>query len=240
MQIAKLTLKGKRCHMDGVKTFLKQGIARVRFWSSTFPSNSLISLKAEVKRSQFEGANTVGPRSRILYSELGYGSYVSNDSELLTTRVGRYCSLGPNIKMPTGQHPMTGFASTSPMFYSKSGVGGLSLVTEDKFDERKYASGSFSRVIGNDVWIGGDVVILEGVTIGDGAIIGAGALVSKDIPPYAICTGAPAKVRRYRFDSDQIESLLKLRWWERDVCWLKDHADLFEDVVQLISYCETL
>ena len=75
-------------------------------------------------------------------------------------------------------------------------------------------------IVGNDVWISRRVIILSGVTIGDGAVIGAGAVVSRDIPSYAIAAGNPCEVRKYRFSPDDIEFLLKLKWWnwpEREI-----------------------
>ena len=70
--------------------------------------------------------------------------------------------------------------------------------------------------IGNDVWIGLNATILDGVTIGDGAIVAAGAVVTKDVPPYAVVAGVPAKIIKYRFTESQIDFLLKFRWWEKD------------------------
>jgi virginiamycin A acetyltransferase len=68
--------------------------------------------------------------------------------------------------------------------------------------------------IGNDVWIGARAVILDGITIGDGAIVGACAVVTKDVPPYAVVAGVPARVIRYRFSEKKIRTLLELQWWE--------------------------
>jgi len=68
--------------------------------------------------------------------------------------------------------------------------------------------------IGNDVWIGRRAIVMPGVRIGDGAVVGAGAIVTKDVAPYAIVGGNPAKLIRYRFDPNQIESLLAIRWWD--------------------------
>ena len=75
--------------------------------------------------------------------------------------------------------------------------------------------------------------MLEGISIGDGAVIGAGALVTKDVPPYALVGGVPAKVLRYRFKEEEIDFLLKLRWWEKSQEWIVTHADLFEDIYKL-------
>lgn len=224
--------------MRSVIDAVERAITLVKFRDSDIPRDAEVNVKAQVVRSQFEGANTVGSRSRVLYSSLGYGSYVANDSELLTTKVGRFCSIGPNVKMPTGIHPVSEFATTSPMFYSKAGVNRISFVDEDLFAERKYAKKPFSRVIGSDVWIGGGCTVLEGVTIGDGAVIGAGALVTKSLPPYSVCLGIPAKVVRLRYDEETVSRLLAARWWEKDVVWLREHAGLFSDTRALLQALE--
>ena len=84
--------------------------------------------------------------------------------------------------------------------------------------------------IGNDVFIGANVTILDGITIGDGAIIGAGAVVSKDIPPYAIAVGCPIRIIKYRFEPEQIDKLLKIKWWEFDDDKLKDVERMFFEI----------
>ncbi|TLU65218.1 CatB-related O-acetyltransferase [Thalassotalea litorea] len=105
-------------------------------------------------------------------------------------------------------HPKDYF-TTSPLFYRVKNTFKLNIVNEDlEFDE-------YSRVtIGNDVWIGARAIILDGVKIGDGAIIAANAVVTKDVPPYAIVTGVPAKINSYRFEKERINELLKLKWWD--------------------------
>ena len=109
-----------------------------------------------------------------------------------------------------GEHPIN-FLSTSPYFYFTN----MKWKNEDmpSHDEFWYAD---SISIGNDVWIGNDVFIKNGVTVGDGAIIGAKSIVTKDVPPYAIAAGVPAKIIRYRFDEKTIKELLELKWWELD------------------------
>ncbi|MBO5552095.1 MAG: CatB-related O-acetyltransferase [Lachnospiraceae bacterium] len=84
--------------------------------------------------------------------------------------------------------------------------------------------------IGSDVWLGNDVRIMGGVKIGDGAVVGTGALVTKDIPPYSINVGVPAKTIKYRFTEEQIEKLLTSKWWEKDEQWINSNIDRFSDV----------
>ena len=94
--------------------------------------------------------------------------------------------------------------------------------------------------VGNDVWIASDVKLLPGIVIHDGAVIAAGAVVTKDVPPYAIVGGVPAKVIRYRFTKEQIESLLDIQWWNKDEKWIREHAGLFDDVDGFLSYCASI
>ena len=91
-------------------------------------------------------------------------------------------------------------------------------------------------VIGNDVWIGARATILSGVTVGDGAVIGAGALVAKDVPPYAIVGGVPARLIKYRFSSEIINELLEIKWWDWDSKKLTQNIDDFYlDVEEFIK-----
>lgn len=138
--------------------------------------------------------------------ELGDYSYISKNGNISYCQIGRYCSIGSNFVCGLGIHPAHG-VSTSPMFYSTNCQNGYTVCNENKIVEHR------NVVIGNDVWIGANVTVLDGVEIGDGAIIGAGAVVTKDIPPYGIAVGVPAKVIRYRFDEDTREGLLSRKWW---------------------------
>lgn len=119
-----------------------------------------IDRSASLRSVELEGLNKIGARTKIYDSRLGYGSYVANDSVVTGTKMGRYCSLGPNIAMPTGLHPTSGFASTSPLFFSLRDEN-RSFVSKQKFNENRFAEDGWLRVIGNDVWIGGNAVILE-------------------------------------------------------------------------------
>lgn len=148
----------------------------------------------------------VYPPYKINKTVVGDYSYVSINSIINNTTVGKFCSIGPNLVCGWGIHPLTG-VSTSPYFYSTHKQNGDTISNYNKAVEQK------SIVIGNDVFIGVNVTVLDGVTIGDGAVIGAGAVVANDIPPYAIAVGVPAKVVKYRFDEETIKKMLEIKWW---------------------------
>lgn len=166
--------------------------------------------------------------SHIADSSVGDYSYIALNSYISMTTIGKFCSIGPNLVCGWGIHPLNGI-STAPMFYSTLKQNGMTLSSQDKIEERKRI------IIGNDVFIGANVTILDGVTIGDGAVIGAGAVVSKDIPPYAVAVGCPIKVVKYRFDSEKIEKLQKIKWWEFEDEKLKEVEQYFFDVDGFIA-----
>ncbi len=142
--------------------------------------------------------------------EIGDWSYVNSGTLVGSGIIGRYCSVSYDCQIGLGQHPVD-WLSTSPRVYRL--IPGL-----EEWDD--YAS---PPRIGNDVWIGGNAIVLQSVVIGDGAIIAAGAVVTKDVPPYAIVGGVPAKIIRYRFSALRIEQLLRERWWDMSRGDLSDY-----------------
>ena len=184
------------------------------------------------KETVFEGANYLGKNSVLKNSCIGYGSYIGNDSRLDRCEIGRYTSIGAYVKIAAGNHPSSVFISTHPMFFSIEPVHGVSYVDKQKYADHRFSNEASKKLvtIGNDVWIGTGAVLLEGIHIGDGAIVAAGAVVTKDVPPYVIVGGVPAKQIRPRFEKKQIEMLLQLQWWKKGESWIREHADLFEDI----------
>ena len=185
------------------------------------------------KSSTFEGANRVGEYT-IFSGKLAYGSYIGPNSNLYAS-IGRFCSIASNVDTLSGTHPSTKFVSTSPMFFSLLNQSVISFVTTQKFNENILNEQGYHVTIGNDVWIGQGAKILGGVEIGDGAIIAAYAVVTKNVEPYTIVGGIPAKYIRKRFNDEQIDILLKFKWWDKSIDWIKKNADIFDDIDRFIE-----
>lgn len=162
--------------------------------------------------------------------EIGRMSYIGPSTHVSNTKIGRFCSIGPDIRIGLGGTHPTDKVSTHPSFYSPHFRSQITFADQSYFDEYP---GSVS--IGNDVWIGARATLVDGINIGDGAIIAAGSIVTRDVPPYAIVAGVPAKLVRQRFENETIQTLLKIAWWERDLSWLVENFRIFNDVNSFCS-----
>lgn len=203
-----------------------------------FPRGCRIERNCKIRKVTLEEYGHIGQNSQVFDSVMGFGSGISRDSRLEYVRIGRYTTLGPDVKVVTGQHPTHTIASTYPAFYSAQGQMGFTYTDRTIFQEVRWAQEPYKVIIGNDVWIGSYVRIMEGVTIGDGAVVAACALVTRDVPPYAVVGGVPAKVIKYRFDPDTIEKFLQLKWWNRSPSWLRAHAESFAEACTCIAALE--
>lgn len=148
---------------------------------------------------------------------IGKHTYVQVGTEILSAKIGAFCSIGTNCHIGMYEHPIDNVSTSSRLY--------LQMLDGKAF----YTDIPEPAVIGNDVWIGSNSTVLGGVHIGDGAVIGAGAVVTKDVPPYAVVGGVPAKIIKYRFSPEKIEKLLQDKWWEWDDNAIKQNSEYFMD-----------
>ncbi len=152
------------------------------------------------------------------YKKANIGEYTFGKPNLFgdinKIKIGKFCSIAANVTLySTTDHNMKN-VSVYPFYLLEKDIKKLPVLSKGDI------------IIGNDVWIGDGVLILDGVTIGDGSVIGARSVVTKDVYPYEVVAGNPAKHIRYRFSKDQIEKLLKIKWWNWDIKKIKDNIEL--------------
>ncbi|MGX5173687.1 CatB-related O-acetyltransferase [Aliikangiella sp. IMCC44653] len=180
-----------------------------------------------IKNSVICKTSTIEPGSLVVNSTVGKHSFCGYDCSLINTEIGAFCSIASDVSIGGASHPLH-FVSTSPAFLShKDSI-------KKKYSLFEYNPEIKTR-IGSDVWIGERVIIKSGVKIGTGSVIGMGSVVTKDVPPYSICAGNPAKLIRMRFDSNIIDSLLDSLWWEWPDEKLLKYSDYFNDPTKFLS-----
>lgn len=163
------------------------------------------------KECKFEGGNKIQRKVTLASCQIGRGTYVCSRSIIKSACIGRYCSIAEGVQIGLALHHLA-TVSTFPLLEGE--------ILSNKV-----------TVVGNDVWIGANAIILgNGISVGDGAVIGAGAVVTKDIPPYAIVGGVPAKILRYRFTEEERGELLKIKWWNWSVKEIMARRGDFLDV----------
>lgn len=160
--------------------------------------------------------------TQVLNSTINDYSYVCRNSRIVYATIGKFCSISNETVVGMATHTLD-HLSTSPIFTESKNATKHSWVDTSVVNPYKRVS------VGNDVWIGMRVMIMGGCTIGNGAVIAAGAIVTKDVPPYAIVAGVPAKVIRYRFPQEIIDRLESLQWWNLPDEILKEHIAIFQN-----------
>lgn len=175
----------------------------------TLSRQPLIDVSAEITASTLGAYTEVGARTKLVEVALGDYSYVVNDSDIAYATIGKFTSIAAMTRINPGNHPMTR-ASQSHFTYRASAY------FQDEADEADFFAWrrGFPVAIGHDVWIGHGAIVLPGRRIGTGAVVGAGAVVTRDVAPYMIVVGNPARAVRPRFPERLAEAMQALAWWD--------------------------
>jgi len=217
----------KHVLLNPFSLWIKRAIVNCYYEIKYSSQNLKIGYLAHLTNCRFSNYNSIQPGAVLCNVTLGDFSYVAQNSRLANVVVGKFSSIGPDVLMGLGVHPSDVFVSTHPVFFSPNNHSGLSFTKTALLEEYKTIN------VGNDVWIGARAIVLDGVSVGDGAIVGAGAVVTKDVPPYAVVGGVPARILKYRFEPAEIEYLLQSQWWNHDIEWLSTNSDKLNDIKEL-------
>jgi len=177
--------------------------------SKTLSSTPSIDVTASIHDCKLGAYTEVGARTKLLQVSLDDYSYVVNDSDIAYATIGKFCSIAAMTRINPGNHPMHRATQSHFTYRASAYFPGETDEAEFFAWRRGYRVG-----IGHDVWIGHGAIVLPGRQIGTGAVIAAGAIVTKDVPPYAIVAGNPARIIRQRFPDAIAERLQRLRWWD--------------------------
>lgn len=220
--------------MNHPKNKLAQRLFSLLMTKNYFSSNSLVSYpkNSTVFGNHFDGNISIGQNTKVLRSEFHGTIDIGNHSALNgpnlniyagsgNVKIGNFCSIARNVSIQLDGHNYTKITSYQ-IFKNFFHTENASEIVNNG-----------DVVIGNDVWIGANAMIYGNIIIGDGAVIGSNSFVNKDIPPYAIVVGSPAKVIKYRFEDDVIKRLLELKWWNWDNEKLLANKSIFEEELTL-------
>ena len=166
---------------------------------------------------------------QIVDSVIGDFTYCSYDTKINKANIGKFCSIASRVTIGAAEHPLD-WISTSPVFEDVKNSGTNVRFATEKLPPVK------TTTIGHDVWIGEGAMIKQGITIGNGAVIGAMAMVTKDVPPYAIVAGIPAKIIRFRFDKNTISALQESEWWNYDDDKLKEMGKYIRNPEEFLKH----
>lgn len=181
-----------------------------------------------IANSTIDKTTKVNSGCSIVCSHIGRYNNIGYDNEINNAVIGNFCSFSDHVFIGGDEHPLE-WVSTSSVFESVKHSGPSKKFASFDVPSQKITT------IGNDVWIAHNVCIKAGVKVGTGAAIGTGAVVTKDIPPYAIVAGVPAKVLKYRFDEDTIAKLEASEWWNLSDEQLESVAQYIKDPIKFVE-----
>ena len=186
-------------------------------------ATTIISDSAKLREARIGRRCEILHDSSVEYSTLGDYSYIGERCTVANAMIGRFCAIAANVRIGAPNHPM-GRASQHRFTYCPEYYfDGASR--DEEFFARRYAD---KVIVGNDVWIGHGAIVLPGVTVGDGAIVAAGAVVSRDVQPYTIVGGVPARKIRDRFNAEVGRRLQAIAWWDWSDAQLQERLPDFQ------------
>jgi len=184
-----------------------------------------------IKDSSIDKTSSIGSGSHFVFSKMDRHSFCGYDCTIVNTNIGSFCSIAGNCEIGGASHTVD-WVSTSPVFNENRDQ------IKKKYSYHSYDCTPYTTIIGNDVWIGSRCSIKSGVKIGDGSVVGMGSVVTKDIPPYQIWAGNPAKFIKNRFDENITKKLLEIKWWNFSDEKLTQFAAHIKDPKLFISEIE--
>lgn len=166
---------------------------------------------------------------KIKGSKVGAYTYISANTDVENAEIGKFCSISDHCRIGMGGHNINQI-STSPIFTEAHNATKFQWTAKDI-----NAAPVKKAIVGNDVLIGSHSLVLGGVTIGNGAVVAAGAVVTKDVPPYAVVGGVPAKVIKYRFSQDIIDKLQEMQWWDWTEEKIRENMVVFQNQYLMVN-----
>lgn len=188
-----------------------------------------IAHHATYNNVEFGDYVNIAHHAEVSDCQIGKRTSVGRYTKIRNAKIGAYCSISWNVTIGAMGHPLNSVSSHAFSFRKQFG-----LCDRDEFLHHE------NVIIGNDVWIGCNVVIMPGIVIGDGAVLGGGAIITRNVKPYEIVAGCPAKHIRNRFPDDIIAKLIKIKWWEWEDNIIKDNIGLFSPHINIIEMPEIL
>lgn len=184
---------------------------------STIKNRASVGNDTIIEKSNIGESVAINRRNYILKSSLGKYSYTGIGTMILSSEIGKFCSISWNVSIGGANHEHTNVSTLPEWRFQLMDRG--SFENSDKYND-------VPCVIGNDVLISTNAIILRNVRVGDGAVIGAGAVVTKDVEPYSIVAGVPAKKIKMRFDEETLKTLLEIKWWDWPMEVIRKYQEL--------------